>query len=76
MLGVHLRKNAQGTYEKIDYTIEGSYLVYETEELGRVSILGDIEYDTSVQGTYTPNIGGAITKDDTNINIYFICIGN
>ncbi|MCI9523714.1 MAG: hypothetical protein HFF01_01515, partial [Erysipelotrichaceae bacterium] len=67
-----VRKNAQGTYEKIDYTIEGSYLVYETEELGRVSILGDIEYDTSVQGTYTPNIGGAITKDDTNINIYFI----
>ena len=58
------------TYEKIEYKIEDGYLIYETDELGIVSIIGDKESNTSVMGTYTPNIGGAITGDETNTNIY------
>ena len=65
-----MRKNANGTYEKIEYKIEDGYLIYETDELGIVSIIGDKESNTSVMGTYTPNIGGAITGDETNTNIY------
>ncbi|MCI9525228.1 MAG: hypothetical protein HFF01_09435, partial [Erysipelotrichaceae bacterium] len=59
-----------GTYEKIEYKIEDGYLIYETDELGIVSIIGDKETNTSVMGTYTPNIGGAITGDETNTDIY------
>ncbi len=74
-----VRRLSDGTYEKIEYKTEGGYLVYETDELGIVSIIGDKEFDTSVQGTYTPNIGGAITGDDTNIYFYigigFIALG-
>ncbi len=62
-----IRKNNHGSYEKIHYTIEQGYLVYETEELGIVSIIGDKETNTSVMGTYTPNIGGALTGDETAI---------
>ncbi len=62
-----IRKNANGSYEKINYTIENGYLIYETDELGIVSIIGNKEFETSVQGTYTPNIGGALTGDETNI---------
>ena len=65
-----IKKNANGTYEKIEYKIEDGYLIYETDELGIVSIIGDKESNTSVMGTYTPNIGGAITGDETNTNIY------
>ncbi len=74
-----LRKNAKGTYERIEFQIEGNYLTYETDELGIVSIIGDKESNTSVMGSYTPNIGGAITGDETNTNIYigisFITLG-
>ncbi len=74
-----IRKNASGTYERVEYKIEGNYLTYETDELGIVSIIGDKEIETSVQGTYTPNIGGAITGDGTNTNLYigitFITLG-
>ncbi len=74
-----MRKNANGTYEKIEYKIEDGYLIYETDELGIVSIIGDKESNTSVMGTYTPNIGGAITGDETNTNLYigisFITLG-
>ncbi|MCI9524613.1 MAG: hypothetical protein HFF01_06115, partial [Erysipelotrichaceae bacterium] len=35
--------------------------------LGIVSIIGDKETNTSVMGTYTPNIGGALTGDETAI---------
>ncbi len=38
-----LLKNANGTYEKIEYKIEDGYLIYETDELGIVSIIGDKE---------------------------------
>jgi len=65
-----IKKNTNGTYEKIEYKIEDGYLIYETDELGIVSIIGDKESNTSVMGTYTPNIGGAITGDETNTNIY------
>jgi len=65
-----MKKNANGTYEKIEYKIEDGYLIYETDELGIVSIIGDKESNTSVMGTYTPNIGGAITGDETNTNLY------
>ncbi len=64
-----IRKNNNGSYEKIHYTIEKGYLVYETEELGIVSIIGDKETNTSVMGTYTPNIGGALTGDETGIHL-------
>ena len=64
-----IRKNNNGSYEKIHYTIEQGYLVYETEELGIVSIIGDKETNTSVMGTYTPNIGGALTGDETGIHL-------
>ncbi len=74
-----IKKNADGMYEKIEYKIEGNYLTYETDELGVVSIIGDKESNTSVMGTYTPNIGGAITGDETNTNLYigisFITLG-
>ncbi len=74
-----IKRLKDGSYEKIEYKIEKGYLVYETEELGIVSIIGDKEFDTSVQGTYTPNIGGAITGDETNIYYYigmmFITLG-
>ncbi|MCI9525122.1 MAG: hypothetical protein HFF01_08875, partial [Erysipelotrichaceae bacterium] len=63
-----------GTYEKIEYKIEDGYLIYETDELGIVSIIGDKESNTSVMGTYTPNIGGAITGDETNVKNYFVMI--
>ena len=74
-----IRRLLDGTYEKIEYKIEGGYLVYETDELGIVSLIGDKEFNSSVQGTYTPNIGGAITGDETNIHFYigigFIALG-
>lgn len=69
-----IRKTTDGNYEKIEYTIEEGYLIYETEELGIVSIIGDKEIETSVQGTYTPNIGGAITGDITDPMSYMIII--
>ncbi len=62
-----IRKNTNGSYEKIHYTIEQGYLVYETEELGIVSIIGDKETNTSVWEHIRPNIGGALTGDETNI---------
>ncbi len=67
-----LRKNANGDYERVNFTIEDGYMIYETDELGIVSIIGDKE--TSVMGTYTPNVGGAITGDGTNIYLYFVLI--
>ena len=67
-----IRKNANGEYERIEYKTEEGYLVYETDELGIVSIIGDKEFETSVKGTYTPNIGGALTGDKTNIYLYVI----
>ncbi|MCI9523526.1 MAG: hypothetical protein HFF01_00525, partial [Erysipelotrichaceae bacterium] len=71
-----IRRLEDGTYEQIDYKVENGYLVYETENLGIVSIIGEKEYETSVKGSYTPNIGGAITGDETDITVYigFICI--
>ncbi|MCI9525244.1 MAG: hypothetical protein HFF01_09520, partial [Erysipelotrichaceae bacterium] len=71
-----IRRLLDGTYEKIEYKIEGGYLVYETDELGIVSLIGDKEFNSSVQGTYTPNIGGAITGDETDMYAYagLVCI--
>ena len=71
---VLIRKNANGTYEKVNFTIENGYLTYETDELGIVSIIGDKEFETSVQGTYTPNVGGALTGDESNIYFNFIMV--
>ena len=54
-------------------------MVYEADELGIVSIIGDKETNTSVMGTYTPNIGGALTGDESNLRLYigtnFIALG-
>ena len=65
-----IRKNANGTYERLQYKIGGNYLTYETEVLGIVSVIGDKESSTSVQGTYILNNGGALTGDE----IIFIII--
>ncbi len=69
-----IRKNASGNYERVEYTIEDGYMIYETDELGIVSIIGDKEFETSVQGTYTPNVGGALTGDESNIYFNFIMV--
>ncbi len=66
------RKNANGTYEKIEYKMEGNHLIYETDELGIVSMIGDKDNETSVNATYTANIGGALTGDHTNMYIKYV----
>ncbi|MCI9293097.1 MAG: hypothetical protein HFF02_07370, partial [Erysipelotrichaceae bacterium] len=72
-----IRKNANGEYERIEFKTEEGYLTYETDELGIVSIIGDKEFNTSVKGTYTPNIGGAITGNQINTNFFLeMCISS
>ncbi|MCI9525234.1 MAG: hypothetical protein HFF01_09465, partial [Erysipelotrichaceae bacterium] len=72
-----IRKNANGTYEKINFTIENGYLTYETDKLGIVSLIGDKTEDnskTDVQGNYHQNVGGALTGDGTNMYINLLMV--
>lgn len=58
---VHLmKKNKDGTWTEISYERKGNYLVFITDTLGSYSIVTETS-NTSVQGTYTPNVGGANT---------------
>ena len=71
---IHLTEN--GSYEKINAIIEDGYLVYESDELGLVSLIADViedkGKDDEVQGSYYPgdNVGGALTGDITNQMMY------
>ncbi len=67
-----IRQKKDGSYEKIDAIIEGGYLVYESDELGIVSIIGDLS--SEIQGSYYPgdNVGGALTGDTTNLTLYMV----
>ncbi len=67
--------NEDGEYEKVDTTFEDGYLIYETDQLGQFTIIGDMddqEPDTDVKGAYYPgaNMGGALTGDSTNMMMY------
>ncbi|MCI9293552.1 MAG: hypothetical protein HFF01_09290 [Erysipelotrichaceae bacterium] len=75
---VLIRMNEDGTYERIDFKIEDGYLTYETDELGIISLIGDMEeLESNVKGNYHQNIGGAITGDETNIykHVAFLLLG-
>ena len=70
-----MKKSVNGAYEKIEYKIEDGYLIYETDELGIVAIIGDNEIETSVKGDYNQNIGGANTGDSTELimDVVLLC---
>ncbi|MCI8541108.1 MAG: hypothetical protein HFE67_06305, partial [Erysipelotrichaceae bacterium] len=77
-----VRQKKDGTYEKLNVSIENGYLVYESDELGIVAIIADKENpDKEVQGSYYPgsNTGGALTGDTTSIwyelSICFTALG-
>jgi Tol biopolymer transport system component len=55
-----MKKNKDGTWTEISYERKGNYLVFITDTLGQYSIVTETS-NTSVQGTYTPNVGGANT---------------
>ena len=65
-----IKQRADGSYEKINAIIEDGYLVYESDELGIVSIIGDLS--SEIQGNYYPgdHTGGALTGDHTNIMLH------
>ncbi len=68
--------NENGGYEKVNATFEDGYLIYETNQLGQFTIIGDVDeqepIDTDVKGAYYPgaNMGGALTGDTTNMMMY------
>ncbi|MCI8541623.1 MAG: hypothetical protein HFE67_08975, partial [Erysipelotrichaceae bacterium] len=68
-----VRQNKDGTYEKLNASIENGYLVYESDELGIVAIIADKKNpDKEVQGSYYPgnSVGGALTGDTSNPLLY------
>ncbi len=69
-----MKRSANGAYEKIEYKIEDGYLIYETDELGIVAIIGDNEIETSVKGDYNQNIGGANTGDSTALIMHIVLL--
>ncbi|MCI8541615.1 MAG: hypothetical protein HFE67_08935, partial [Erysipelotrichaceae bacterium] len=80
MINAYLVKlNENGKYERIEAILENGYLVYESDELGIVSIIADIvenEPSNEIKGSYYPgdNVGGALTGDTTDTMLY-ISIG-
>lgn len=67
-----IKQNADGSYEKLNASIENGYLVYESDELGIVAIIADKEPEKEVAGEYYPgaNTGGALTGDTSNSLLY------
>ena len=70
-----VKQNKDGTYEKLNASIENGYLVYESDELGIVAIIADKnDPQKEVEGNYYPgaNTGGALTGDTSNP---LLCMG-
>ncbi|MCI8541611.1 MAG: hypothetical protein HFE67_08910, partial [Erysipelotrichaceae bacterium] len=68
-----VKQNKDGTYEKLNVSIENGYLVYESDELGIVAIIADkSDPQKEVEGSYYPgaNTGGALTGDTSNPLLY------
>ena len=65
--------NEAGEYEKVEAEFKDGYLIYETDWLGEVAVIGnEDELDTDVNGAFYPgaNMGGALTGDTTNTMMY------
>ncbi|MCI9312756.1 MAG: hypothetical protein HFE68_05260 [Erysipelotrichaceae bacterium] len=68
-----IRRNQDGSYEKIHAYMENGYLVYESDQLGIIAMIAD-EKEThgDVQGSYFPGeqVGGSLTGDRTHVESY------